>query len=92
MTPKEALTIIKLGYVRKDIAVSDRFFEAHEMVETIINKAETMKPVVSNGLKVCPKCFSPAINGSIYDHSYRCNKYFCPEKDCGQAIDWSDEK
>ena len=48
-----------------------------------MEKQMPKKPVVENGVEVCPSCYSDYIMddyGMIYNHCV----------DCGQALDWSD--
>ena len=67
-----------------------------KQAETLVNElkytypnlfsAEPMKPIIRGGNQgllfyECPRCHTSLAHGH----------YFCPKKDCGQALDWSYE-
>jgi len=106
ITPKEAWKIINdygielsngdysQGYMFKITYTS--FHKAHDLIENLVAKSEPMKPIVEIDEALKNK------GASKFDYTdYRCPRckkyigyhhYFCPEKDCGQAIDWSELK
>ncbi|MCK9576925.1 MAG: hypothetical protein M0R51_13560 [Clostridia bacterium] len=93
MKPKEALAVIdkyglKLECQSDDIDISyEDFANAHLIIQKLVAKAESMKPIIRGGNQgllfyECPRC-----------HAHLAQlHYFCPKENCGQAIDWSDEK
>lgn len=92
MTPKEALFLIRYGTTY----TNDEYDNAIEVLTNLVAKATPMKPIVEIDEEVKWKAYS-----KLDYTDYRCPRcrkyigychYFCPEKDCGQAIDWSDEK
>lgn len=80
MKPKEALAILW----EKDKV------EAWEFIRTLVAKAEPMNPIkyLYGGFQ-CPTCKGLSVQTYNGDLSER-NLNFCD--DCGQALDWSDEK
>ena len=58
-----------------------QFYDACQLACAAMEKQIPKKPVVENGVEVCPSCYSDYIMddyGMIYNHCV----------DCGQAIDW----
>jgi hypothetical protein len=78
MTPKEALEIVKIGSpVGFEVPL---YHQALDIMGNLIAKAEPMKPVIKKGWFVCNSC----------NKLVAIDEKFCSQ--CGQALDWSDEK
>lgn len=102
MTPKKAWdTILKIqvkdnGVWTPTVKWMIEDSEAFPIIDNIIAKATQMKPIVEIDEDLKLKGYS-----KLEYTDYRCPRckkyigyrhYFCPEKDCGQKLDWSDMK
>ena len=87
---QEALTMmavaIKLAYTFDNEEVPKPVIESTTLLQELVNKRKPMK-VIQKPVKHYINYYCPCCNRKL---SSKTTYYFCPKKDCGQALDWSD--